>query len=233
MRLCEIIKYCKKNRWIIRALPYSIIFNLRNLPLDQALKLPIIVYKCTNRNNSGSYEIRGTVHFGMIRLGRNLVGIYPNDGIILENAGKVIFHGNCQIGNHSALSIGENGILEFGKDFTATAGLKIVCWSRINIEESVLVGWNCLLLDHDFHKLTYIVGNERERRMPNFETIKIGHDTWIANSCKIYKGVTIPPYNVVGSDTVLRNSTIECSYSLIYNKHEVSVRRTGGYLDMR
>lgn len=43
----------------IRCLPISIIFNLTKLPLRQAVKLPILLYKPKILNNSGLITILG------------------------------------------------------------------------------------------------------------------------------------------------------------------------------
>lgn len=214
--------------WYIRALIPSIIFNLRNLPLRQALKLPIVVYKLRTVKNSGKIRICGPLKPGMIKLGVNAVSLFPNSGLMLENRGTIVFNGRATIGNSSSISLGSHGVLEFGKNFAATAGLKLACYHSIRFGDNVLVGWDTLVTDTDFHVLKSVTG---EGGSKGFGPISVGHDVWIANGCKLYKNATIPDYCVVGADTCLYKP-VNCEpYSLITNKREMEIRTTGKYRD--
>lgn len=219
-----------RDKWKIRAFLPSLIFNLRHLPFSQARKMPILIYKARLKNNSGKFEIRGNVTFGMIVLGKTNVSIFPSNGITIENRGTIIFNGQTVIGNDSALSLGEGARLEFGYGFAATCGLKIACYDSIIFEQNVLVGWNNMFIDTDFHKLKNIDTTKND--LQGVASIHIGHDTWLGNGCKVYKGVSLPAFCVVGADTILHKK-IECpKYSLITNKRDVSIKYTGYYLDV-
>ena len=117
------------------------------------------------------------------------MSIYPNNGILIDNRGTVIFNGKLTIGNASAISIGKEGTVEFGNNVVVTTCLKLVCYNNIQIQDDVLVGWNCMITDTDFHKLKYTAGGYSK----GYGKITIGNDTWIANGCKIYKNSDIPP----------------------------------------
>lgn len=213
------------NRWIIRFLPAIIYFNFKNLPFRQAIKLPILLYKPKFSETFGRIVIDVPVKFGMIRLGVNGVSIYPNDGIVIDNRGTITFKGRVSIGNHSAIAVGPKGQLVFEDNFRATCGLKLVCYHDIYFEKNVLIGWNSMICDFDFHKLTYLKGGYSK----GYGKIKIGHNTWIANGCKIYKNVEIPPYCVVGADTIL-NQQVKCEpYSLICNSRPIEIKIQGVY----
>jgi hypothetical protein len=41
----SLLKKIRKNFWKLRSLPYSLFFNLKYLPIRQAVKLPILLYK--------------------------------------------------------------------------------------------------------------------------------------------------------------------------------------------
>lgn len=213
--------------WIIRFLPIIIWFNFRNLPFKQAIKLPILLYKPKLVNTSGNIIIDAPIKFGMIILGINNVKIYPNDGIVIENKGSITFKGRVSIGNNSAIAVGSCGHLIFEDHFISTCSLKLVCYHNIYFEKDVLIGWNNLICDCDFHKLTYIAGGQSK----GYGNITIRHNCWIANGCKIYKNVEIPPYCVVGADTILYKP-IKCeSYSLICNARSIDIKYNGIYLD--
>lgn len=218
-------------RWLLRALVPSIIFNFRFLPLKQALKLPIILYKAKIISSSGKIILNGKIKFGMVRLGEYRVSIFPNSGIILENRGTIIFNGRAFVGNASAISVGNNGVLYFGKNAGATCAAKIACYNSIKIENDVLIGWGCQLFDTDFHRIKYQEDECLDTSAQAFGSIVISEGTWIANGCKIYKNTYIPKKCIVGADTILRNFHIDQPYSLVINKRNISSPVQGIYLD--
>ena len=212
---------------MLRALIPSVCFNLRHLPFSQAVKLPIIVCKPRLRDNSGSFIINGPVRFGMIRLGQFKVDLFPDNGIVIANRGTIVFNGKTYIGNDSVLTVGKRGKLEFGENFTATAGLKLACHYHVSFLRNVLVGWNTQIIDSSFHALTDVKSGGVIRN--GYGPVKVGHDVWIASGCKLYKNASIPDYCVVGADTSL-NKPVDCEpYSLITNKREMVVKTTGKY----
>lgn len=210
----------------VKAILRSAVFNFKYLPLCQAIKLPILIYK-GRIINKGKIIINGNAKFGMIRLGFNVVSLFPNNGITLENRGNIIFNGNLLIGNNSSISVNETGILEFGNQFSSSTGLKIACYDSIKIGQRVRFGWNVIILDTSFHALTNQESGKVYRE--GYAPILIGNDVWIANGCKLYKGVSIPPFCVVGADTILHKPVVCPKYTLITNKHEVSIKTNGLY----
>lgn len=138
----SVLKKIWENRWILRSIIQSIFFNFYYLPFRQAIKLPILLYKPHFITLKGKVIISSPiVKTGMIRLGKRIVPIYPNNGIIFENNGGTIeFKGKCVIGNNSAISIGEKAKIEIGNKFVATTTLKIISCHHITFGEKVLVG---------------------------------------------------------------------------------------------
>lgn len=115
------LKKLWNKRWMLRSILYSLYFNFHYLPLRQAIKLPIILYKPKLLKCKGKVQILGKVSTGMIQLGKYTVSLYPNSGIVFENhGGSITFNGKCNIGNNSTISIGEKGILIIGDSFSAT-----------------------------------------------------------------------------------------------------------------
>ena len=126
---------------MLRFLPYTMFFNFKYLPLQQAVKLPILLYKPHFTSLHGHINIDcDNIKFGIIRLGQNYVGIYPNEGIHLEIKGKITFKGKCIIGNDSYISIGENGHLILGEFFRASTALKLVSYSNIEFGKNNRIG---------------------------------------------------------------------------------------------
>lgn len=154
--MTELFDKIWKLRWIFRYFLHSVVFNFRHLPFSQACKLPILLYKPRILNCTGKFVFRCPVRFGLVKLGANNVSIFPNSGITMENRGTVIFNGRLSVGNASAISVGETGTLEFGDNVGATTSLKLACFDSVHIQNGVLIGWDCMITDTDFHKLKYV-----------------------------------------------------------------------------
>jgi len=146
----------------------------------------------------------------------------------------ITFRGKCRIGNASALSIGKNGSVEFGNDFSASTSLRLVCYHKITIRDNVLIGWNNLICDTDFHSLTIESNDPNKpaiRKSRGYDKIEIGRNTWLAMNCTILKGTTLPEYCVVGANSTLNKTTKAEPKSLLANDTAV-IRRTGIYRDL-
>ena len=99
---------------LLRSLPASVYFNFHYLPLRQAVKLPILLYKPRFLELKGTVRIEDdNIRTGMIKLGFPTVSLYPNSGIMFENhGGEIVFKGRTKIGNASSISIGGKGRVE-------------------------------------------------------------------------------------------------------------------------
>lgn len=160
----------------------------------------------------------------MIQLGKYNVSLYPNSGIVYENhGGTVVFKGECLIGNNSFVSIGEGGMVIFGDKFTASTTLRLTSYERIEFEDRVRLGWDILIMDTDFHKLTKLSGGYSRGHAP----IHIGSNNWFGNGCRIMKRTSTPNYCVVQSGTILSGPVSAPSYSVVGNDSHVVVKATG------
>lgn len=232
-------KYNIINRlWIFRSLLSSIFFNFYYLPFKQAMHLPILLYKPVFRKIGGKIIIdvpEKKLGRGIIRLGRHLVSIYDSNGIMIENKGVIIFHGDCEIGSGCKLSVSETGVLEFGDKSRASAETKFICANHIYIGEDVGIGWETLLMDNDLHSLTTI--DESTPPIP-VAPIIIGDQTWIASHCRIMKGAVVPPRCVIASGSLLNKKYDIPSYSLLGGAPAKVLRsniwrdRTNDYIDV-
>lgn len=215
------------NLWRIRTFLPSLIFNLRHLPLRQALHLPIIIHKARILNCTGKFVFDCPVKYGLVQLGKDLVCIYPHSGITLENAGEIIFKGKVLIGNNSAISVGKSGKLTLGNNVAATTTLKLACYHSISLGDDVLIGWDCMFIDTDFHNITRLDGE----KVKGYGPIEIGSNTWIANGCKIYKNTVVPDHCVIGADSVLHGCRATKPFSILFTKREYLVKENYAWLD--
>lgn len=195
-------------------LPKSIYFCFKYLPFKMAIKLPILISV-----NVHLLSMRGCINIesdkiktGMIRIGFGEVGIFDKKysrSIWQNNGGKVIFKGKTSIGHGSRISVNTNAILIFGEDFCITAESHIICSKRISFGNDVLISWQCLLMDCDFHKIykKNIIKNENK-------DIEIGNHIWIGCRNTILKGVKIADNCIIAANSTVVKS-IEQENSII------------------
>ena len=144
-------------KWVLRSLLFTIYFNFHYLPFKQAVYLPILLYKPKFRKLKGKIVLNCKPRFGLVKLGNNRVSIYPNNGIVLENhGGTIIFDGKASIGNDSYISVHKDAQVRIGDDFSASAGLKLVCAMAVTVDRCVALGWGCLLTDTNFHPVIHV-----------------------------------------------------------------------------
>lgn len=139
--------------------------------------------------------------------------------------GQIVFDGSCKVGNASAISIGEKGRLHIGDDFRATCSLKLACYHQMEIGRDVLVGWDCLIADSDFHVLSKIDGCTTRGYAP----VQIGNNVWMAMKCTVLKGSIVPNNTVLSACTLYSTKTQFCEYSVISSTAEPFVKIEGIY----
>ena len=153
----------------------------------------------------------GGVKFGMIKLGIHGVSIYPSNGVMIQNCGKIIFNGQCHIGSGASLAVGKDAILEFGSRFSSTAELRIVCSNKITFGNNVLIGWECLFMDTNFHTMINVENNSSYGKVSS--PIKVGDNCWFSFRNTIMPGSVIPCGCVVASNSLVNKdySSAPCS----------------------
>lgn len=192
------ISFCIKNPLSV---PKTIWFNFHYLPLKQAIQLPIFCYKIRLRKAKGKVQIiSNEFRTGMISLGKDIVGIYPNSGVTWENAGNIIFRGLTRIGNDCSICVGRKGTLDVGNNFVTNASTKIVCAYRIKFLENVTIGWETLLMDTSFHR---IKGLDGEFKGKGYGEIILGKNNWLGTKCIVFPGAKTPDYCVIGAGSFL------------------------------
>lgn len=197
-----------KKMQFLRAFIPSLIFNFKYLPIKQAVKLPIWIYKAHLLELGGSVSIESDdIHSGMIQLGFPRAATYPDNGFTWRNRGRVIFKGDCYIGNDCHIIVGKQGMLTLGSDFRANAGLKLVAQCNIKFGNHVRVGWGCILMDTNFHPL-YDMEKKKFKRA--FSPITIGDYNWFGLQCYVMHGVHTPDRCIFAArSTVTRGGNFE------------------------
>ena len=221
----NIIQKIWKYRKDFRSIFQSVYFNFHYLPFKQAIKLPILLYRPKLLVLKGTVKIvGGQIYYGMIRLGYPSVSLYPNNGITIENhGGTILFNGDCVIGNNSYISIGPKGFVEFGNKFSASTTLRLASYDKIIFRDRVRLGWNTLIIDTDFHKLTKLSGGYSRGHAP----VIIGSNNWFGNGCRMMKKTTTPDYCVIQGGATLSGPVDVPSYSVVGSDSKIVVKATG------
>lgn len=87
-----------------------------------------------------------------------------------------------------------------GENFTITAETSIVCHKKIKFGNNVLISWENLFMDTDFHK---IKNKEKNNIINEPKEIYIGNNVWIGCRNIILKGSEISNNCVIGSDSLI------------------------------
>ncbi len=186
----------------------TIYFNFRYFKFYDAIKFPVFIasnmyFKTAN----GSVIIKGPLKSGMIKIGFGNVGIFDNkkSRCIWQVAGKVEFLGSAQIGHGSKITVGPQGSIVFGDKFRISAESALVAINNITFGDNVLLSWDILVMDNDFHKLY-----DKNKNIINApKPVVFGNDIWIGCRTTILKGVNIPNNTVIAAGTILSQSITE------------------------
>ena len=197
---------------LIKGLIPSLIFNFRYLPIKQAVKLPIWIYKPTFFKLSGRVKIdTPTIKTGMIRLGYMGGHMYPNTGIHWTVEGTVIFKGSCIIGNNSFIVVGKESVVTFGPHFLASTSLKLISFIGVEFGSFTRIGFDVMIMDTNFHPLYNI---NKQQFGKTYGPIKIGRHNWISTKSIVLHSVTTPRRCIFGMQSTITNRS-ECkSYSI-------------------
>lgn len=217
----------------IRSLFYTIYFNFHYLPLKQAIKLPILLYKPSLIDVKGKVVIdTPIITTGMIKLGWDSVSLYyPNNkcGVVFENHGGIIvFKGGGIIGSGSAISIGPHGYLELGDNFLFSANAKIVSYNKINIGKYFRGAWEIIIMDTDLHQTVNVETGKRSKI--NGE-ISIGNNNWFGIRTFVLKRTKTPDFCIVTAYTILNRALEYDSYCMV-GGNPLELKKQGVYRDL-
>lgn len=182
-------------------LPKNIYFNFHYLPFTEAIKLPIMLFhKVRLMECNGQIILNKPIKHGMVHIGYEGVGIFDAkySRSIWQVNGTVIFKGKANIGHGSKISVGKDATLTFGKNFHITAESSIVCTKEITFGDNVLVSWENIFMDTDFH---HVKQNDNIINSP--KKIDIGNHVWIGCRCTILKGSIIPENSILGAGSIV------------------------------
>ncbi len=186
----------------------TIYFNLKYLPIHQAIKLPILLSRRVYlREVAGKINISCPVYHAMVQIGFGDIGIFDKrmSRSIWNVSGNVVFNGSANLGHGTKISVDKGGTLTLGENFAIAAESAIVVSEDIRFGDNCLLSWDVLIMDSDHHK---IIGEDGDVINPTTPVV-IGDKVWIGCRCSILKGSKIPDNSVVGANTVVTRELTE------------------------
>ncbi len=144
----------------------------------------------------------------------NISGRYRQfQPVVLRGKGKVSFGNDVNFGviNSPFFYNGyayieartKESSIKFGSHININNGFSIVSEKNIEISDYVLIGFNCHIIDSDFHNIDI---DKRKETDPSPANVFIGKNVFIGNNVTILKGVTIGENSVVASGALVTNS---------------------------
>lgn len=193
----------------IQSLPKSLYVCMRFFPLLQALRIPILVrYNTKLKSLSGSVKFNsGGVRTAMLTIGFGQVGIVDEkyERSIIQIGGKLILNGKVNLGTGSKLCVTKTGILTIGDNFINTAKTTIICDNKITIGNNVLVSWDTLIMDTDWHSVMNTITNETFSCVGE---ISIGNNVWLGCRAVVLKNSCIPDGCIVAANALVNKSFV-------------------------
>lgn len=219
----------------VECLPYinwfnpliTLYLNFRSFPLRQAWRLPVFVYGWPRLYSLfGSMECVGKCKPGVVVLNKTIDGMPNNPGTdtAINNWGKIIFHGKCQIYTANKINVSKDGVLDLGADSKISHMCNITAHISVYIGNHVRIAHRSQILDSNFHFIAdFNKGVVKRYNKP----IRIGDYCWICNSSTITAGAIIPNKTIVASNSLVNKDMSDIPEESIIGGQPAKLIATG------
>lgn len=190
----------------IISLPKSLYVSFMLFPFKDAIKLPVLCrYNVKIISLKGRAKNSSNVKSKVLSIGFGSVGIFDKryQRTILQIDGCLNIKGKTVIGHGSRISVAKGGCLTFGRNFINTAMMTCVCNDEIVFGDNVLVSWDVLVMDTDWHE---IINLTTKQVCPISKKIFIDDNVWICARVVVLKGCCIAKGCIVGANSVVGKS---------------------------
>jgi len=136
--------------------------------------------------------------------------------LLLKGRGKIHFGKNVQIGVIASANFyshytylearEENSEIIIGDNVAINNAFSIVSFSKVIIENDVLIGVNCSIIDNDGHELEI---DKRSAGNPEVAPVHIHQNVFLGSNVSILKGVAIGKNSVIGNGSVVTKNIPE------------------------
>jgi acetyltransferase-like isoleucine patch superfamily enzyme len=188
MKIKKLYRMCKlSDASFIYVVLYWIYAKLR--------KKGILLHHKTILKGFRNIETKGPLWIGIDYIGFT----HSKDQAFLNIQGKLRTQGSIIIGRGCRFDIGENAVVEIGRNTAIRPFTDVIIQHGLKIGEQCSISWHCQFLDEDFHEVNY----EGKKEITD-KRIIIGDGVWIGNHVSIYKGSVIGSRSVVASNSVVK-----------------------------
>ena len=123
---------------------------------------------------------------------------YKYERSMWQNEGCIVFQGKANIGQGTRIA--NHGLLKFGDNFSISANSSIVCSEKIFFGKDIMISWDVLIMDGDFHSIVDgITGEKLNCNIP----ITIGNHVWICCRSTILKGTSVDDNNIIAAGSII------------------------------
>ncbi|MDE6552208.1 MAG: hypothetical protein K2K98_04520 [Muribaculaceae bacterium] len=185
-KLLRKIKKIVRINWI-----KSAYINFRVLPIEKAIKFPIIVTgKVRIKSLNGKIIINGNVRFGLVNIGKDVdnmpISILPAQLMI---KGVLILNGDVILNQSANLVVWPNAIMELGNDVMICSGVTLKAVNKVTVGNHVMISSGCFIMDSSIH----CIYNTEDMSVasPNGE-IHIGNNVWLNMYTDVIKWGQVP-----------------------------------------
>jgi galactoside O-acetyltransferase len=136
--------------------------------------------------------------------------------LLMRGKGRIVFGKNIQMGvvsapnfysHYSFLEVrNEYSEINIGNNVSISNSFSVECFSKVVIEDNVLIGNNCSIMDNDGHDLDI---DARNTGIPKTKDICICQNVFLGSNVIILKGVTIGENSVIGNGSVVTKNIPE------------------------
>lgn len=139
------------------------------------------------------------VHCKHLLIGLGSTGFnHKGDLSVMNIQGILKIQGRYTIGRGSRIVVGKNGKLTIGHGGYLNSNCILIAMDYISIGDNCIVGWDCQIMDDDFHTIIY------KDKSSILDGVIIGNNVWIGSGVKIFKGSRIPDNSVIAANSVVR-----------------------------
>lgn len=206
---------------------FTIRANIHYVGFKSLWMFPVIVYRGVKIRNLGGVFFEAKIAPAMVSIGGGGIGTidFRYERTVWDNRGTIIFAGKASFGRGARLSVSEGGELRIGDSFHLSGRSSIICDYKISFGNNLLLSWDILIMDSDFHPIR----NNKGNMVNPPQEIVIGNHVWVGCRTMILKGVNICDDVIIAAGSLVSKDITEphavwksSGDSLGVIKHDVS-----------
>ena len=208
MVIRKFIKMIVQTDWI-----KTIKVNFHYFVFRDAIRFPIMIsWRTVLKTVGGVVFLDDKVTSGMLLFGYKSLGTIDAfyERTIWDIEGLIKLQGRYNsIGRGSKFCV--RGVCTIGGNLTITGRSELICQKKITFGKDVLISWDVLIMDSDFHEIMDESGIVQNEDMD----VVFGSHIWIGCRTTIMKGTVIPNNCVIAAGSLISGKLLRegCVYT--------------------